>query len=301
MELTEKQPQRSLGETLRYYRERCKVSQEFVAGQLEVSRQSVSKWELDLTIPSTNNLIAVSKLLNISIDVLLNARGYYEETSEEGTDCELIEDESEGGDNEATDADTTYKMTKKTKKLIAVVSLVVAAVLLVSAVISVNIHNRNYYSNLLNISEQQLNEFIEAEPSVQKVDIQKNRSMKTSLYNSINRYKSNFLIHFKEDFEVSFTDVFGQYYISRHQINEDLSASDMFLELLSGEQCTKYRTLICSDKSKYSEFVLENKYGSTYIYIWYSGDTFYVLMSETYESGKVIINKLSDYSKEEIK
>ena len=156
MELTEKQPQRSLGETLRYYRERCKVSQEFVAGQLEVSRQSVSKWELDLTIPSTNNLIAVSKLLNISIDVLLNARGYYEETSEEGTDCELIEDESEGGDNEATDADTTYKMTKKTKKLIAVVSLVVAAVLLVSAVISVNIHNRNYYSNLLNISEQQL-------------------------------------------------------------------------------------------------------------------------------------------------
>lgn len=36
---------RSLGEAIRYHRTRCKMTQEFVAESLGVSRQAVSKWE----------------------------------------------------------------------------------------------------------------------------------------------------------------------------------------------------------------------------------------------------------------
>ena len=36
---------RSLAEVLRSHRERCKMTQEFVAEKIGVSRQAVSKWE----------------------------------------------------------------------------------------------------------------------------------------------------------------------------------------------------------------------------------------------------------------
>ena len=38
---------------------------------LKVSRQSVSKWELDTTYPDTEKLIRISKLFNCSLDYLL--------------------------------------------------------------------------------------------------------------------------------------------------------------------------------------------------------------------------------------
>ena len=47
---------KSLGEELRENRLRCKMTQEFVADALGVSRQAVSKWENGTTDPSTSNL-----------------------------------------------------------------------------------------------------------------------------------------------------------------------------------------------------------------------------------------------------
>ena len=44
---------RSLGEAIRYHRTRCKMTQEFVAESLGVSRQAVSKWESGTADPST--------------------------------------------------------------------------------------------------------------------------------------------------------------------------------------------------------------------------------------------------------
>ena len=50
---------RSLGEAIRYHRTRCKMTQEFVAESLGVSRQAVSKWESGTADPSTSNLLAL--------------------------------------------------------------------------------------------------------------------------------------------------------------------------------------------------------------------------------------------------
>lgn len=62
---------KSLGELLKENRIRCKMTQEFVAESLGVSRQAVSKWENGTTDPSTSNLMAIAKLYGISADELL--------------------------------------------------------------------------------------------------------------------------------------------------------------------------------------------------------------------------------------
>lgn len=63
---------KSLGETLKMYRTNCKMTQEFVAECLGVSRQAVSKWENGTSDPSTSNLYALAKLFGVSVEELLS-------------------------------------------------------------------------------------------------------------------------------------------------------------------------------------------------------------------------------------
>ena len=64
---------RSLGEVLKEHRVRCKMTQEFVAESLGVSRQAVSKGETGTADPSTSNLLALAKLFGISAEELLRS------------------------------------------------------------------------------------------------------------------------------------------------------------------------------------------------------------------------------------
>jgi len=65
----------SLGDALKENRIRCKMTQEFVAESLGVSRQAVSKWENGMSDPNTSNLIALAKLYGISAEELLREAG----------------------------------------------------------------------------------------------------------------------------------------------------------------------------------------------------------------------------------
>ena len=67
------QTRKTLAETLKEYRTRSGMTQEAVAEAVGVSRQSVSKWELGASEPSTTNLIALAELYNTSPDELLSA------------------------------------------------------------------------------------------------------------------------------------------------------------------------------------------------------------------------------------
>ena len=62
---------KSLGEALKAHRMKCKMTQEFVAEHLGVSRQAVSKWENGTSDPSTSNLLALAKLYGVSPEELL--------------------------------------------------------------------------------------------------------------------------------------------------------------------------------------------------------------------------------------
>lgn len=62
---------KSLSEILKECRQRCHMTQEFVAESLGVSRQTVSKWENGASEPSTSNLIALAELYGESAEDLL--------------------------------------------------------------------------------------------------------------------------------------------------------------------------------------------------------------------------------------
>ena len=62
---------RSLGEGLKEHRVRCKMTQEFVAETIGVSRQAVSKWENGTSEPNTSNLMALARLYGIPAEDLL--------------------------------------------------------------------------------------------------------------------------------------------------------------------------------------------------------------------------------------
>lgn len=61
----------SLGEKLLYLRKKAGLSQEDVAEKLSVSRQTVSKWETDQTVPELNKAKLLSELYNVSYDYLI--------------------------------------------------------------------------------------------------------------------------------------------------------------------------------------------------------------------------------------
>lgn len=63
----------SLGENIRSRREELKLSQEYVAQHLRISRQAVSKWETGRAEPTTRNLIQLAEIFKISLSELANS------------------------------------------------------------------------------------------------------------------------------------------------------------------------------------------------------------------------------------
>ena len=54
------------------YRKKSGLSQEELAEKLNISRQSVSKWERAEASPDTDNLIELAKIYGVTMDDLLN-------------------------------------------------------------------------------------------------------------------------------------------------------------------------------------------------------------------------------------
>lgn len=60
-----------IGERLAELRIKHHMTQEEFAERLDVSRQAVSKWELDKTLPDVNKLLKISELYQVNVDYLL--------------------------------------------------------------------------------------------------------------------------------------------------------------------------------------------------------------------------------------
>ncbi len=59
------------GENLLYYRKRCDMTQEQLAEQLEVSRQTVSKWEAGNSYAEMEKLLQLCEIFSCDLDTLL--------------------------------------------------------------------------------------------------------------------------------------------------------------------------------------------------------------------------------------
>ena len=116
-----------LGEKLHQLRKKRGMSQEELAGQLAVSRQAVSKWELGESVPDTENIVQLSKLFVVSTDYLLH------DDYENDTDIPAVKANSE-------DLETAYR--RRVKKtacwLIIIGSLGILIIWVLSFIMPVN-------------------------------------------------------------------------------------------------------------------------------------------------------------------
>ena len=62
----------TFGAKLKEARQKAGFSQEELAERMSVSRSAVAKWEIDKGMPDIDNLKAIAKLLDVSVDYLLD-------------------------------------------------------------------------------------------------------------------------------------------------------------------------------------------------------------------------------------
>lgn len=65
----------NIAEKIYLLRNQIGMSQTALAEQLQVSRQTVSKWETNASYPEIDNLIAISDIFHVSIDYLVRDNG----------------------------------------------------------------------------------------------------------------------------------------------------------------------------------------------------------------------------------
>lgn len=62
----------TLGQRIHELRTAAGLSQEQLAERLDVSRQAISKWELDASTPDLDRLVLLSRLFSVSLDQLVS-------------------------------------------------------------------------------------------------------------------------------------------------------------------------------------------------------------------------------------
>ena len=81
--------EQTMGQRIAARRKLLNLSQEALSEKLNVSRQAISKWEADATIPEIDKLIALSKLYGVSVGWLLGVETQENPFSEELSESQL--------------------------------------------------------------------------------------------------------------------------------------------------------------------------------------------------------------------
>ena len=63
----------TVGESIRYYREKQGLSLEELGRKLQVSQQTVALWETDKTLPTVENLLRLREIFGVPVDAILTA------------------------------------------------------------------------------------------------------------------------------------------------------------------------------------------------------------------------------------
>lgn len=80
----------SVGENIKNKRKELKLSQEYVAEQLGISRQAVSKWETGQSEPTASNLVELANVFEIGLSELVDPQKYTSEKITEKKKPNLI-------------------------------------------------------------------------------------------------------------------------------------------------------------------------------------------------------------------
>lgn len=113
----------TLGEKIQELRKASGISQEQLASELKVSRQSVSKWELNNAVPEVNKIIMISELFSITTDELLKER--------ENQDLNISKEENDYPANTSTiEAITKLNMANKQVR-IGFITIIMGLIMLI--------------------------------------------------------------------------------------------------------------------------------------------------------------------------
>lgn len=77
----------NFGSRLFKLRKKSGLSQEELSNKLDISRQSVSKWENNTVLPDTEKLIKLAEIFNVSIDYLLIDSNYDDNRKDVFSNC----------------------------------------------------------------------------------------------------------------------------------------------------------------------------------------------------------------------
>ena len=102
----------TIGERIARCRKTKNLSQEYVAEQLDVTRQAVSKWETDVNVPDTQNFIKLAKLFGTTVEYLA--------CGDEVINLKCIEESCASTEDKVAEtlADNTKKNPKKEKGIV---------------------------------------------------------------------------------------------------------------------------------------------------------------------------------------
>ena len=64
-----------IGKRIAFFRKKALLTQEDLADKMDVSRQTIYKWEHNLAYPELRKLELLTQILNISFDELLKQEG----------------------------------------------------------------------------------------------------------------------------------------------------------------------------------------------------------------------------------
>ena len=112
----------TLGEKIVKQRKELNYTQEQLADILGVSRQSISKWESDITYPETEKLIELGKIFDCSMDYLLKE----DVMEKDGAQTSIF--------SEISKKAITPENKEKSKKILKIVGIILGVVLAIDIV-----------------------------------------------------------------------------------------------------------------------------------------------------------------------
>ena len=134
------------GENLKTLRKQKGFSQEELATRLHVVRQTVSKWEKNLSVPDADTLIRLAEILEVSVSELLGAK-----IENENTASDVSEQLSRINEQLAIE-------NRRSRRIWKVVAIVLAFIVLINIFIAVFFRvpflNESIQSNQPEITDQ---------------------------------------------------------------------------------------------------------------------------------------------------
>ncbi|MBR1598512.1 MAG: helix-turn-helix transcriptional regulator [Lachnospiraceae bacterium] len=109
------------------------LSQEELAGRLNVSRQTVSKWEVGESTPDLEKLAAISELFEVSLDELVLDK---KPKQQEAVTEQIVRSELYSDIKENVLTDDNKKKVKKWIKIVAIVFGIMLAIDMISLIVA---------------------------------------------------------------------------------------------------------------------------------------------------------------------